>query len=102
MSMHVLLRYGNPIPVAAYVFMTPLTILYYAEDKRRALNHQWRISNFYLHCFEIMGGWPGALLAQNEYRHKLRRGSYQYGFWGIVALHLLAWSIYLYFQFAPS
>lgn len=98
LSMDVLWRYGNPIPVAAYVFMTPITILYYAEDKRRALQHQWRISNFYLHCFEIMGGWPGALLAQNEYRHKLRRGAYQYGFWAIVAIHGIAWAIYVYFQ----
>ena len=98
LSFHVMWRYSNPIPLLAYVFMTPLTIYYYAEDKRRALAHQWRISNFYLHCFEILGGWPGALLAQNEYRHKLKRGVYQYGFWAIVAIHAMAWSIYLYFQ----
>ena len=99
LSLHVLWRHSNPIPLAAYVFMTPLTIFYYAEDKRRALQHQWRISNFYMHCFEVLGGWPGALLAQNEYRHKLKRGIYQYGFWAIVAAHGIAWAIYVYFQF---
>ena len=97
-ALDVVWRYHNPLPLAAYVFMTPLTILYYAEDKRRALQHQWRIPNFYMHCFEILGGWPGALLAQNAYRHKLKRGTYQNGFWAIVALHGIGWAIYLYFQ----
>ncbi|NJD08083.1 MAG: DUF1294 domain-containing protein [Methylococcaceae bacterium] len=97
-SLDVVLRYHNPMPLAAYVFMTPLTIMYYAEDKRRALQHLWRIPNVYMHCFEILGGWPGALLAQNAYRHKLKRGTYQNGFWAIVALHGIAWAVYFYFQ----
>jgi len=101
-ALHVLWHYHNPLPLLAYAFMTPLTIMYYAEDKRRALQHQWRISNFYLHCFEILGGWPGALLAQNAYRHKLKRGTYQNGFWAIVALHGIGWGVYLYFQWTAG
>ena len=102
LSLDVLLQYSNPLPLMAYMFMTPVTIYYYAEDKRRALNRQWRISNYFLHSFEILGGWPGALLAQNEYRHKLRIGAYQYGFWAILAAHTIAWAVYLYFRLNPS
>lgn len=44
-----------------------------------------------LHATEILGGWPGALLAQQVFRHKTRKVSYQLMFWLIVTLHELFW-----------
>ncbi len=44
-----------------------------------------------LHLLELLGGWPGAFLAQQVFRHKTRKLSFQLVFWGIVLLHQLFW-----------
>jgi uncharacterized membrane protein YsdA (DUF1294 family) len=44
-----------------------------------------------LHFFELLGGWPGALLAQQCFRHKTRKVSFQLLFWMIVAAHQAFW-----------
>jgi uncharacterized membrane protein YsdA (DUF1294 family)/cold shock CspA family protein len=56
----------------------------YALDKRRARAKEWRISEAGLHVTELLGGWPGAFLAQRRLRHKCSKGSYQMMFWLIV------------------
>jgi uncharacterized membrane protein YsdA (DUF1294 family) len=61
-----------------------LTYWAYACDKRRALQGEWRISEFQLHVWELLGGWPGACLAQRRLRHKCSKCSYQFVFWLIV------------------
>ena len=102
LSFHVIWRTGNPIPLVSYIFMSALSSLYYAADKRRALLHKWRVPEVYLHCFELLGGWPGALLSQQAFRHKKNKGDYQRVFWEIVTLHGIIWLIYLYFDFTRS
>ena len=99
LSFHVIWRTGNPIPLVSYVFMSALSSMYYAADKRRALLHKLRIPEIYLHYFELLGGWPGALLSQQAFRHKKNKGDYQRVFWEIVTLHGIVWLIYLYFDF---
>jgi len=59
----------------------------YAYDKARARANEWRISEATLHLFELMGGWPGAFVAQRRLRHKCSKRSYQLVFWAIVLLH---------------
>ncbi len=59
----------------------------YALDKRRARAKAWRISEAGLHVTELLGGWPGAFLAQRRLRHKVSKPGYQFVFWLIV----LAW-----------
>jgi uncharacterized membrane protein YsdA (DUF1294 family)/cold shock CspA family protein len=99
LSFYLIWRTGNPIPLVSYIFMSALSSLYYAVDKRRALMNAWRIPEIYLHLFELLGGWPGALLAQKAFRHKKNKGDYQRVFWEIVTLHGLIWLVYLYFDF---
>jgi uncharacterized membrane protein YsdA (DUF1294 family) len=91
LSCWVLWTQRNPIPLFLYVFMSTLAILFYGADKRRALGHRWRIPEFYLHLLEFLGGWPGALLAQKDFRHKATKTAYQRVFWGIVGLHGAIW-----------
>jgi uncharacterized membrane protein YsdA (DUF1294 family) len=43
-----------------------------------------------LHLAELLGGWPGAFLAQRRLRHKCSKASYQIVFWGIVVLFQIA------------
>lgn len=59
----------------------PATYITYAVDKRAARHGQWRVSEATLHILELLGGWPGALLAQQLYRHKTRKVSFQVAFW---------------------
>ena len=102
LSFHVIWRTGNPLPLVSYIFMSALSSLYYAADKRRALTHSWRVPEIYLHCFELLGGWPGALLSQKAFRHKNRKGHYRRVFWEIITLHGLIWLVYLYFDFTSK
>jgi uncharacterized membrane protein YsdA (DUF1294 family) len=66
-----------------------LTYALYGSDKRRAQASEWRIAESMLHFCELMGGWPGAFLAQRRFRHKISKASYQCMFWLIVLLHQL-------------
>jgi uncharacterized membrane protein YsdA (DUF1294 family)/cold shock CspA family protein len=62
----------------------------YALDKRRARAKEWRISEAELHFTELLGGWPGAFLAQRRLRHKVSKAGYQFVFWLIVLAYQLA------------
>ncbi len=58
----------------------------YALDKRRAEAGLWRIPEAQLHLLELLGGWPGAFLAQRRLRHKCSKCSYQAMFCLIVLI----------------
>jgi uncharacterized membrane protein YsdA (DUF1294 family)/cold shock CspA family protein len=94
-----LLLARNPLPFFSYVFFSILTMMLYGADKAHAAIKSWRVPEIYLHILELLGGWPGALMAQNAFRHKTRKSLYLYIFWGIIALHLLAWAAYFFWVF---
>jgi len=69
-------------------------------DKRKAESGEWRTPENTLHLFELLGGWPGAFLAQRLFRHKTEKVSYQVVFWLIVLAYeyvsidfLLGWKL---------
>jgi uncharacterized membrane protein YsdA (DUF1294 family) len=66
-----------------------LTFIVYYFDKRRAEKAGPRTPETLLHLFELLGGWPGALLAQRWVRHKSAKVMYQVVFWFIVLLYEL-------------
>jgi uncharacterized membrane protein YsdA (DUF1294 family) len=86
----------NPIPFFSYMIMSILTMILYGTDKANAATRKWRIPESYFHMLELMGGWPGALMAQNQFRHKTRLSTYLYVLRGIIAIHLLAWAAFFY------
>lgn len=69
------------IPVivpAAYVALSLIAIAAYAIDKSAAMNQRWRTKESTLHFIALLGGWPGAWIAQLLFRHKRRcRSSYR-------------------------
>lgn len=71
-----------------YPAMSVVAYLLYARDKLAALRGQWRVPESTLHFAELLGGWPGAFLAQETMRHKTVKGSYRLVFWLIVVLHM--------------
>ena len=60
------------------------------HDKKRAGSGRRRVPEFNLHLAELLGGWPGALLAQRIVRHKTAKTRYQVVFWILVGLHEVA------------
>lgn len=102
LSGYLLLLAKNPIPFFSYVIFSIITMLLYGADKAHAATKSWRVPELYLHILEFMGGWPGALMAQNEFRHKTRKSLYLYIFRGIIVVHLLAWAAYFYWTFSPD
>lgn len=90
-SMSLWLRGVSLIPLAAYGIVSLLAFFLYWNDKRKARVDQWRTPENVLHALEFAGGWPGALLAQQVFRHKTRKVSFQLVFWLIVLLHQVFW-----------
>lgn len=83
-----------PAGIAAlYLLLSLFTYLLYAHDKRAARRQRWRTRESTLHLLALLGGWPGALLAQRRLRHKSSKASFQFWYRGTVAanLGLLAW-----------
>ncbi|GHA03365.1 DNA-binding protein [Arenicella chitinivorans] len=61
--------------------------LVYWQDKRAAQLNLWRTREKTLHLLALFGGWPGALFAQRQLRHKSRKTRFQIIFWVSVLLH---------------
>ncbi|WP_297844403.1 DUF1294 domain-containing protein [Pseudomonas sp.] len=84
-------RHVSVIPACLYAAMSILSFFLYWRDKHQARSEGWRTPEKFLHGAELLGGWPGALLAQQLFRHKTRKVSYQTVFWLIIVLHELFW-----------
>jgi uncharacterized membrane protein YsdA (DUF1294 family) len=70
-----------------FAALSLLAFAAYARDKRAARLQARRTPESALHVLELLGGWPGALLAQRALRHKNRKLSFQWAFWACVVLH---------------
>lgn len=70
--------------------MSLVTYALYAMDKSAAQHNQWRIQESTLHLFALLGGWPGALIAQDRLRHKSVKAQFRFVFWITVVLNLVA------------
>jgi len=89
------------VAAAVFVGQLPLFILWlylvvsfflYAHDKSAAQQGRWRTNENTLHMFSIIGGWPGAFVAQKLLRHKSRKQSFQILFWTTVVVNCVGLS----------
>ena len=77
-----------PFAVLGFYFVaSTIAFVAYALDQSAARNDQWRTSESTLHLFSLIGGWPGALAAQNLLRHKTKKQFFQIVFWVTVVLN---------------
>lgn len=74
----------------AVFLLSIVSYLAYRTDKRAAERRQWRIPEKSLHFLSLLGGWPGALIAQTQLRHKSSKSSFKVIFYLTILLNLTA------------
>ena len=82
-----------PIGVAALVaWMTvasAVAFLAHGRDKRAAIKGRRRTPEARLHLYELLGGWPGALIAQDRLRHLTKNDRFRRFFWLATTFNVL-------------
>ncbi len=75
------------------IVMSVIAFGVYTKDKDAAQSNSWRVSENTLHLISLLGGWPGALIAQSFLRHKSSKGSFLFVYWTTALINccLLAW-----------
>ncbi|MET0026031.1 MAG: cold shock and DUF1294 domain-containing protein [Candidatus Thiodiazotropha sp.] len=77
-----------PVPVMIYYWVLgAMTYLAYYFDKSAARAGHWRTRESTLHFLSLIGGWPGALIAQTAFRHKTRKQPFRAIFWSTVMMN---------------
>ena len=79
---------------ALYLGVSAICYLAYATDKAAARAGRWRVSESSLLALGLLGGWPGAIIAQQVLRHKSAKTRFQIVFWGTVALNVAAFVVF--------
>lgn len=90
----------NYIPinlVFVYLSASIVTYIAYAFDKSKAQRGAWRTPESTLHFFALIGGWPGAAIAQQTLRHKSKKRNFRIVFWLTVIVNcgVLAWLTFI-------
>ena len=89
---------GNPVVgyLCLVVVMSIVTFLVYGWDKRQAQVDGWRVPEKRLYALSFLGGWPGAIMGQNYFRHKTQKMEFKFLNWAAAALHavLIVWYLY--------
>lgn len=73
-----------------YLIASAACFVMYALDKWAATEGRWRISEETLILAGLIGGWPGAIVAQQVFRHKSSKASFRAAFWGSVVINVVA------------
>ena len=85
--------YNIPIHILyLYLAVSAFTFLVYAKDKWTARSGRWRTKESSLHTLALIGGWPGAVIAQQMLRHKSRKNAFQFAFWATVVVNCAAFA----------
>lgn len=71
-----------------YLAASMVTFMAYAFDKSSAERGAWRTSEGALHTLSLIGGWPGALVAQQVLRHKSSKAEFRSAFWATVLMNV--------------
>jgi len=84
--------YMIPLPLLYYyMFINIISFIMMLVDKRRAVRHDYRISEKALLLSGAAGGVIGMLLGMKLFRHKTRKRSFQVPLAGVVVLNVIYW-----------
>ncbi|WP_437675835.1 DUF1294 domain-containing protein [Sorangium sp. So ce131] len=77
-----------PWIAGAYAGASLVAFIVYAVDKSAAERGERRTPERTLHLLALAGGWPGALIAQQLFRHKSKKAAFRLVFWCTVLLNV--------------
>ena len=83
----------KPIPadwLIVYCLASLACFAGYGLDKRAAHHRRWRVSETILLLVGLVGGWPGAIIAQEVFRHKTQKVAFRKLFWMSVGINIAA------------
>jgi uncharacterized membrane protein YsdA (DUF1294 family) len=80
----------TPLAGAAYLAMSVLCFCSYALDKSAARRGERRTPESRLLWLGLLGGWPGAVLAQQWLRHKTVKQPFRQMFFFTIAVNVAA------------
>lgn len=75
--------------LGVYFIMGIVSFFIYYQDKVKAQNNQWRISENTLHTIDVLGGWIGATFAHKLLNHKATKADFRVVFYITVALNII-------------
>src|SRR5687768_3011356 len=73
-----------------YLVASVAAVAAYRVDKSAAQSGRWRTAESTLHMLAVIGGWPGALVAQRMFRHKSRKPQFRVAFVATVVVNCSA------------
>lgn len=79
------------IAASIYATLSMLTLIAFGLDKRAAIKNARRTPERTLHQMSWLGGWPGAFVAMELFRHKRRKPAFVRRVYLIAGVHVLAW-----------
>lgn len=94
----------TPHPIATWLLLANLlTMLIYGADKMAARKAWRRVPESTLLVFGVVGGWPGAIVGQQLFRHKTQKQPFKTWFVVSVIVSISAMvAVYRFYPFLPS
>lgn len=80
---------------AAYLLISLATFIVYGWDKWCAKRNNPRVPEWKLHLLALFGGWPGAMLGQQLFRHKSSKRSFLIVYRITIGLNLMLLGAFL-------
>jgi uncharacterized membrane protein YsdA (DUF1294 family) len=87
----------SPMIGAGYLAMSVVCFCNYALDKSAARRGERRTPESRLLVLGLLGGWPGAVLAQQWLRHKTVKQPFRTMLWLTIAAHMTTFASLWYF-----
>ena len=76
--------------IVLYALASLFAFLAYGRDKGNAERHKRRTPEVKLHLISMLGGWPGAWIAQRVFRHKSKKTEFQITFAATLIVNCIA------------
>ena len=75
--------------MGGYLLASLVCFMVYAHDKAAAADERRRVPEDTLLLLGLLGGWPGAILAQQFLRHKSNKAEFRAKFWITVVANII-------------
>jgi uncharacterized membrane protein YsdA (DUF1294 family) len=81
--------------LAVYGLLSGVAVAMYRADKSAATAGRRRTRESSLHTVDVLGGWPGGLVARHLFRHKTLKQPFRTVYWCTVIVNCaaLAWFV---------